>query len=79
MPYWVTFEKRAPASVELVQGEDVRTTAERIAGEKVTAIYSLPYPAEPRLNNVSGCPPFCYTPEQCKGKSSCPKRYACAE
>jgi len=44
----------------------------------------LPYPADPIIwqfdHPVIGiCPPFCTSPEKCKGRTSCPKSYACSE
>ena len=69
-----------------------RETAERIAEAMGPTKYIdvLPYPANPRVNGpneeaptwkgeISRCPSFCYTPKQCKGRSSCPKDYACSE
>jgi hypothetical protein len=77
MAYWVTFEDRAPGSVEINKGENPRTVA--AAFGTVKTVDPLPYPARPELRNVSGCPPFCYTPAQCKGRTCCPKSYACSE
>ena len=47
-------------------------------------IEPLPYPAGPILwqldHPVHGkCPNFCYTPEQCAGKSHCHRDPACTE
>lgn len=52
------------------------------AGMLVNSVHRIPYPAEPQLNpadNTSGCPPFCYTPTECLGRSSCPHGPACSE
>lgn len=58
-----------------------RTDVEKRAAERgvVLSIDTLPYPAEPMEPPVSKCPAFCYTPNECKGRTSCPKRYACSE
>lgn len=66
----------------------VTETAERETGRKVVSVDRIPYPASPRLVKVfyetkpgvkEACPSLCYSPEQCKGRSSCPKNYACSE
>lgn len=60
---------------------------------QIEAIDELPYPAAPRWNfyehqfvNAKGertskerCPSFCYDPEGCKGRTSCPKNPSCVE
>lgn len=41
---------------------------------------TLPYPASPIRNpNSNGCPPFCYTPNECLNHGCCHKSYACSE
>lgn len=37
----------------------------------------LPYPANPRLDVRHDCPSFCYTPNHCKGRGSCPHGPCC--
>lgn len=54
---------------------DVRRRAE-VFGE-VVSIDTLPYPAEPVLDMRSNCPPFCWNPNGCKGRTSCPRPRAC--
>ena len=72
MSYWVHFEDRKPGCVDKL--EDAAQFG------KVKQSWPLPYPAEPELTKAAnGCPPFCYTPEQCKGNSCCHKNYACSE
>lgn len=59
----------------------------RIAAEKlhivpgeVASCKRLPYPAEPRINYTGeSMPSFCFQPEQCCGRSSCPRAIACSE
>lgn len=59
---------------------DQKAAAERLAAEQgqVKEVLTLPYPAG-NETAPDGCPPFCYTPEQCAGRSCCPKDYACSE
>lgn len=43
---------------------------------------TLPYPADPVLfrgEKYKDFPSFCFAPELCKGRSSCPRSYACSE
>ena len=79
--HWVTFADRKSGFIETAKGEDVRAIAETFG--TVKAIDIMPYPADPILRRPEGdknpCPPFCYTPLQCKGRGSCPKSYACSE
>jgi len=78
MAYWVTFTNRTPGSIETAKGEDPRTVA--AAFGEVRTIDPIPYPSSPKLNDQTGCPPFCYAPaKECKGLSSCPQSRACSE
>ncbi len=70
MSYWVTFADRSPGCVE--------NDLDAAQFGKVLSIDSLPYPASPQLTKGS-CPPFCFQPQRCKGRSSCPRDYACSE
>ncbi|WP_417615378.1 hypothetical protein [Parasphingorhabdus sp.] len=83
----VEFEKMNGLSPK-EQTSLVIETAERETGRKVVSVDRIPYPASPRLVKVyyeikpgvkEACPSFCYSPEQCKGRSSCPKNYSCCE
>jgi hypothetical protein len=75
-PYWVMFENRSAGCVEDVSEEAAKAQAATLG--KVTSFKKLPYPATPRLSaKKSDCPPFCYTPNQCQGRGSCPKGHAC--
>lgn len=79
MPYWVVFEDGDKGCVELGIATGIPKNLTEIAFQKkVKSIDHIPYPAQPRLGPVkSDCPSFCFTPEQCVGRSSCPRRYAC--
>jgi hypothetical protein len=47
--------------------------------EKATDAKPLPYPADPRVGEQSQCPSFCWQPNSCAGKSSCPRNVSCSE
>lgn len=64
--------------------DEASKLAEEITGKKVISLEGLPYPASPVLNQNSDWPAgwamtLCFDPENCKGRSSCPKRRACSE
>lgn len=47
---------------------------------EIESISPLPYPADPRIKTGEDeCPSFCFTPEMCAGRHSCPRSYACSE
>lgn len=50
-----------------------------VFGKTVARFNVLPYPASPRLGSTTDCPPYCWQPEKCKGRGSCPRPYACSE
>jgi hypothetical protein len=58
--------------------------AKETTGHDVIRADRLPYPAPPRLRMIEYgdagvCPSFCYTPERCRGRGSCPHDIACTE
>lgn len=82
--YWVTFENRTAGCITVLPDEDPLAVAAAIGTLKT--IDSLPYPANPVLRRRAlrdeadvHCPEFCYSPQQCKGRTACPKSYACSE
>lgn len=77
-PYWVEFEDETAGTVNATSEEDALMKAAMLHGEPVKASI-LPYGADPRLDDASRGGDFCFTPEQCKGRTSCPRRYACSE
>jgi len=89
--YWLTFTDGSRGCCDGQNEYDAKRIAEKITGKTVAggqyrdiAAKILPYPANPNIwqfdHPVSGkCPKFCYSPEECAGGSSCPKRYACSE
>lgn len=83
MSWWIHFETGKPGCVEQKgwDSEAAKARAEELTGRKVKDVFTLPYPATPQLNPQDGygCPAFCFSPEQCKGRTCCPKNYACSE
>lgn len=85
-PFWCKFPVGPSGCVEAPSADEAMVLAKTITGQEPVACDRLPYPANPRLNGKDGwnaeageCPSFCYTPEQCKGHSCCPKRIGCVE
>ena len=76
--FWVEFSDRLGGTIEASSVHE----AVEIGGlfGDATKATSLPYPARPVLHQVvSTCPPFCFTPNECKGHTCCLKNYACSE
>jgi len=83
---WVTFiDGKKGGYVEAANAEEAMKIAKEKTGREPKEAYQIPYPASPIIFQGPGdpkygpCPPFCYTPEKCKGLGSCPKNYACSE
>ena len=85
MGYWVNFKDHPAGYVEAANEAEAMAIAKEKTGKEPKAARRLPYPARPIIFQGPGdpqygpCPPFCYTPEQCVGRGSCPKDYACSE
>lgn len=78
MPYfWVKFTGRGPMCVTATDKDDAKAKVEA-AGGIASEIFTLPYPATPRFN-LDTVPEFCISPEECKGRTACPRRYSCTE
>lgn len=89
--YWLTFTDGTKGYCQGDSEYDAKIIAEKISGKKVAggefrdiAAKKLPYPANPVIwqfdHPVSGkCPPFCYRPNECAGRTACPQRAACSE
>lgn len=89
--YWLKFTDGSEGCCQGQNEYDAKSIAEKLTGKTVGGgqyrdIHAkiLPYPATPIIwqfdHPVTGkCPPFCFTPKQCAGHSSCPKNYACSE
>lgn len=79
--YW-TKTTNGWVCVEADTKEDAKRIAEELEApvEDDTLILPLPYPSTPFINRTAdSCPPFCYSPGQCAGRSYCAKAYACSE
>jgi len=85
-PYWCV----GPTKKGTISASDKVDALELfriITGEGATACDILPYGASGTALNVihyangstSGGGFFCFSPSECKGRTSCPKRYACSE
>lgn len=89
--FWLKFTDGSEGYCQGENAYDAKTIAEKLTGKKVEgpqwqgfAAAVIPYPANPIIwqldHPVTGkCPPFCSTPKQCQGRTSCPKAYACSE
>lgn len=75
--YWVESHNGEKGTVTADNVAD----AKRIARTKMDAMLKkvnvLPYPAQPVLNSTGGTPEFCWEPDNCKGRTSCPKHPSC--
>lgn len=91
MAFWVILDNDSQGCVDLgyadrsaeraiKPAERAIELAERATGKKVVDWWTIPYPATPLIVSETNCPTFCYDPKgSCRGKSSCPKRFACSE
>lgn len=82
--YWFKFEDGGTGCIEAETQAEAEEIAETKLCRTTVKCDVLPYPAQPRLHVVPDpeygpCPSFCYTPETCAGKTSCPHRYSCVE
>lgn len=89
--YWLTFTDKSQGFCQGDNEFDAKNIAEKITGKKVgggeyrdIAAKPIPYPANPIIwqldHPVYGkCPPLCYSPRECVGRTSCPKARACSE
>ncbi len=89
--FWLTFTDGTHGYCEGANDFDAKRIAEKLTGKTVAggeykdiAAKRLPYPATPVIwqldHPVNGkCPAFCYKPQQCAGRTSCPQNYACSE
>ena len=76
--YWLTLESGRQGYYES-HTERKELLGTQVMGETITKVESIPYPANPQFQNLSGCPAFCFSPRYCVGRTSCPKPYACSE
>lgn len=67
---------------EYRKAEDTAVRAKAMANKpdkEIANVQQLPYPANPRIGTTSSCPPFCWQPASCQGRSACPRRISCTE
>lgn len=81
MNFWVKFKDGSAGYVEADSAEIAMAVGKEKTGKEAKSAERIPYPASPIIYQSAGdpCPPFCYTPNECVGRSSCPHRYACSE
>lgn len=77
--FWVSFNNRESGTIEAAD-----IAAAREAGKpfgEVTKVAVIPYPSRPVLVQSADnkTPPFCYSPDSCQGRTSCPNSRACSE
>lgn len=82
--YWLKFTECPSGCVEAEDEEKAAAIGKSVTGFDAVSVQRLPYPANPRINNVAHpthgvTPSFCYSPERCCGNTSCPQRYSCTE
>lgn len=84
-PYWVIYPsgRFSPECVEAASADEAERIARDVRGVAPVSVQTLPYPAHPRLDHpsapASGFPSFCWKPNECRGKTSCPRRISCTE
>jgi hypothetical protein len=77
--FWCEFSDLSAGCIEADSSYEANLVAAKL-GKAITRLDALPYPASPFLNaSTDSCPPFCYTPRECRGNSCCRKRHACSE
>ena len=74
--YWVEFEDGQKGTIEADGIEDAHNTARAVNPDSPREVFSLPYPAEPTLMKID-TPTFCWKPNECKGRTSCPGKPSC--
>ena len=79
--YWITFHGHASGCVEADTEENALAIAQEITGYDAATALILPHPANPRLNeqreDPKHIPSLCWRPEECAGRTSCPRTRPC--
>lgn len=71
MYFWVKFSDRPRGCIEAPdEAAAIELAKQHGAGPAVLG--TLMYPADPQLVSTSGCPSFCYMPDQCAAESRRP-------
>ena len=79
MGYWITLQDGTQGYCDGASRHHAMAKAAEVTGKTVIEAHTIPYPAEPTIfkDPQNDCPPFCTTPSQCAGRTSCPKPHAC--
>ena len=83
--WWVDFVSGRSGFVEAPNHAAAIAIGFRETGNAARRARPIPYPAqpiifqEPERPGKPQCPAFCYSPNMCAGRTSCPKSYACSE
>lgn len=90
--FWIKFTDGSRGYCEGQNAYDAACIAEHLTGKTVDGgpkkyepkLDGLPYPANPIIwqldHPIHGkTPPFCYQPDTCCGRTSCPQRRSCVE
>jgi hypothetical protein len=82
--FWVTFNDKSNGSVDAETNEAALDKAREVTGKEPVSALTIPYPSRPVLHSVPHekwgiCPAFCYRPERCVGRTSCPNNPSCTE
>ncbi len=82
--WWLTFSGHPPGCVEAPTEAEAGAVAAPATGHRPVSVRRLPYPAYPRINMhedpaTGVCPSFCRQPEECAGRSACPRRPSCID
>lgn len=88
--YWIVFTDGQRACCEGLHPDDAQRIAEALTGKKVAidpssrkpSVRPLPYPAKPVIWRfyhpvIGATPTFCFRPDECAGRTSCPRDRAC--
>lgn len=91
--FWLKFTDDSKGYCEGTSAYDVVRIAEKLTGKRVIInsenkyqpkLQTLPYPANPIIwqfeHPIDGkCPPFCFRPDECAGRGSCPQSHSCTD
>lgn len=80
--WWITFADNEPACAGMSTFKEAYELGDAVG--EVVNIERLPYAASPRLDDKVGwgegqMPSFCYTPQKCRGRGSCPNCPSCVD
>lgn len=81
-PFWITFDDGTRGCCEGQSEYDAKRIAAHVKGKPVAKVEHIPYPAKPLIwqfdHPIHGkCPDFCFTPQECVGRTACPRPRAC--